>query len=630
MGGMEFACAIPGTTGGGVRMNAGAYERDWSDIVERALVVSADEAAWLSRDELDLQYRHSVVGAGQVVAQVEFRLHQRDPGGDRRHVAELNARRKATQPINRRTFGSVFKNPDHALGAGAGFDACGLKGHTGWRRTHLAETREFHRERRATQPPRMRSGSWQKLGGEPSNGVRRRSRARSGAARRPRPAARRRAAMTGSLPPDELEGLKERGWRGCVAINATLERGEIGDDEWHRAMAALIVPAYLAGDDPARAVRPLRRRRSVGGTPAAAARCCGNGRLVSRRRLRERPPAGVCGPLGRRGRCGARPMGRRNLRGSWPISRASELPAWREQIFVGNALDWRPPRRFDFVRTNVDYVPPQRRPELLRRLLADVVEPGGRLIVGVFNEEADHAALERAATSWGLTIAAGRNVPIRTRPRSYDALSGSTPGHGRKGAAPGEVGRVAGAPPSPAAAGPSGPVAALRRPALKAAWLPSRRAALVALATALAGAALYVGARETSVFAIDRIEVHGVAPGTAARVRAALEPLAGSSSSPSTLRTATGASRPFRSVAAASSIAISAYAEGDRRRGGADRAIASGPRCMGRVGQRSRAPQDHRAAAPALPRIWLPANADPLVGAVLADDRRRPSRRSAT
>jgi UDP-N-acetylmuramate dehydrogenase len=42
----------------------------------------------------------------------------------------LNRRRKETQPINRRTFGSVFKNPDHELGAGPMLDACGLKGHT--------------------------------------------------------------------------------------------------------------------------------------------------------------------------------------------------------------------------------------------------------------------------------------------------------------------------------------------------------------------------------------------------------------------------------------------------------------------------------------------------------------------
>lgn len=129
LGGMEFACAIPGTAGGGVRMNAGAYGRDWSDIVERALVVTADGAGWLSCHELQLSYRHSALVPGQVVARVEFRLEPRDSTEIRRDVAELNARRKATQPINRRTFGSVFKNPAHELGAGPMLDACGLKGH---------------------------------------------------------------------------------------------------------------------------------------------------------------------------------------------------------------------------------------------------------------------------------------------------------------------------------------------------------------------------------------------------------------------------------------------------------------------------------------------------------------------
>jgi UDP-N-acetylmuramate dehydrogenase len=110
-------------------MNAGAYGHDWSDIVERALVVTGDGAGWLSRDELQLAYRHSAVEPGQVVARVEFRLEPRDPTEIRRDVAELNARRKAAQPINRRTFGSVFKNPNHELGAGPMLDACGLKGH---------------------------------------------------------------------------------------------------------------------------------------------------------------------------------------------------------------------------------------------------------------------------------------------------------------------------------------------------------------------------------------------------------------------------------------------------------------------------------------------------------------------
>src|SRR5881227_823529 len=59
LGGFEFACAIPGTAGGGVRMNAGAYGGDWAGILERALVVDAEGARWHARDELGLRYRRS-------------------------------------------------------------------------------------------------------------------------------------------------------------------------------------------------------------------------------------------------------------------------------------------------------------------------------------------------------------------------------------------------------------------------------------------------------------------------------------------------------------------------------------------------------------------------------------------
>ncbi len=129
LGGFEFACAIPGTAGGGVRMNAGAYGSDWSYVLERALVVDPGGAGWLTRVELELGYRHSALRPGQIVACVEFRLRPRPAEEVKRTVAEMNARRKATQPTNKRTFGSVFKNPDHELGAGRMLEACGLKGH---------------------------------------------------------------------------------------------------------------------------------------------------------------------------------------------------------------------------------------------------------------------------------------------------------------------------------------------------------------------------------------------------------------------------------------------------------------------------------------------------------------------
>jgi UDP-N-acetylmuramate dehydrogenase len=128
LGGFEFACAIPGTAGGGVRMNAGAYGGDWKQILVRALVVDAGGASWRTNEELDLAYRHSALEPGQVVAAVEFRLQLRPAAEIRATVTEMQARRKENQPTNKRTFGSVFKNPDHELGAGQMIEACGLKG----------------------------------------------------------------------------------------------------------------------------------------------------------------------------------------------------------------------------------------------------------------------------------------------------------------------------------------------------------------------------------------------------------------------------------------------------------------------------------------------------------------------
>jgi UDP-N-acetylenolpyruvoylglucosamine reductase len=129
LGGFEFACAIPGTAGGGVRMNAGAYGGDWAGILVRALVVDAEGSRWCSLDELDLSYRHSSLEPGEVVARVEFQLVPRAEDEIRTTVAEMQAQRKATQPTNKRTFGSVFKNPPHELGAGQLLEACGLKGY---------------------------------------------------------------------------------------------------------------------------------------------------------------------------------------------------------------------------------------------------------------------------------------------------------------------------------------------------------------------------------------------------------------------------------------------------------------------------------------------------------------------
>jgi len=129
LGGFEFACAIPGTAGGGAVMNAGAYGSDWSGVLVRALVVTPDGEEWRSPEALGLEYRHSALASGEVVARVEYRLVPRSPDEIKTTIADLVARRKDTQPTNKRTFGSVFKNPPGNVGAGRMLELCGLKGY---------------------------------------------------------------------------------------------------------------------------------------------------------------------------------------------------------------------------------------------------------------------------------------------------------------------------------------------------------------------------------------------------------------------------------------------------------------------------------------------------------------------
>jgi UDP-N-acetylmuramate dehydrogenase len=129
LGGFEFACAIPGTVGGGVRMNAGAYGGDIEGVLDRALVADARGTRWLTPRELGLRYRRSDLQPGQVVAGAEFRLEPRPEEEIRAVVTAMQERRKEAQPTNKRTFGSVFKNPDHELTAGRMLEACGLRGH---------------------------------------------------------------------------------------------------------------------------------------------------------------------------------------------------------------------------------------------------------------------------------------------------------------------------------------------------------------------------------------------------------------------------------------------------------------------------------------------------------------------
>src|SRR4051812_22195072 len=87
LGGFEFASAIPGTAGGGVRMNAGAYGREWRDILVEAVVVDARGARTVDARALDLSYRRSGLRPGEVVAQMRFGLERSTPGSVKARAA---------------------------------------------------------------------------------------------------------------------------------------------------------------------------------------------------------------------------------------------------------------------------------------------------------------------------------------------------------------------------------------------------------------------------------------------------------------------------------------------------------------------------------------------------------------
>src|SRR5207237_584674 len=134
-GGPARAFARPENEGELERALAWAAERDLSVAVvglgSNLLVADkgVDGLVLKLAGELGLAYRHSELRRGQVVARVELQLERRAAEEIKSRVAELQAQRKAAQPTNKRTFGSVFKNPEHELTAGRMLEACGLKGY---------------------------------------------------------------------------------------------------------------------------------------------------------------------------------------------------------------------------------------------------------------------------------------------------------------------------------------------------------------------------------------------------------------------------------------------------------------------------------------------------------------------
>ncbi|MBE6070456.1 MAG: UDP-N-acetylmuramate dehydrogenase [Clostridium butyricum] len=127
--GFEFACGIPGSVGGAVFMNAGAYDGEISFVIEKAEVLNdQQELITLTKDELDLGYRQSVVmKKGYVVISATFNLEKGNKEKIDNRVNELTVRREERQPLEYPSAGSTFKRPEGYF-AGKLIQDAGLKG----------------------------------------------------------------------------------------------------------------------------------------------------------------------------------------------------------------------------------------------------------------------------------------------------------------------------------------------------------------------------------------------------------------------------------------------------------------------------------------------------------------------
>jgi UDP-N-acetylmuramate dehydrogenase len=130
LGGMEFAAGIPGSVGGAVTMNAGAYGGEMKDILKSATVLSREgELKKLSVEELELSYRHSCIpSGGYVVVEAEIELVPRREAEIREQMAELRRRRVEKQPLEYPSAGSTFKRPEGYFAGKLIMDA-GLRGY---------------------------------------------------------------------------------------------------------------------------------------------------------------------------------------------------------------------------------------------------------------------------------------------------------------------------------------------------------------------------------------------------------------------------------------------------------------------------------------------------------------------
>ena len=129
LSGLEFAHGIPGTVGGGIYMNAGAYGGEICQVCDRVEVMDRQgNTRWLTKEEMTFSYRYSILeDMDWIVLRGIFKLNPKDPGEIRDYMKELMAKRSASQPLDMPSAGSAFKRPVGGYAA-ALIDGAGLKG----------------------------------------------------------------------------------------------------------------------------------------------------------------------------------------------------------------------------------------------------------------------------------------------------------------------------------------------------------------------------------------------------------------------------------------------------------------------------------------------------------------------
>lgn len=131
LSGLEFAYGIPGTVGGAMYMNAGAYGGEMKDVALSVTALSRDGSVReVPASEMALGYRTSVFKTnGDIILFAKYNLHTGDKTGIKAQMEDIMGRRKSKQPLEYPSAGSVFKRPEGAF-AGTLIEQCGLKGKT--------------------------------------------------------------------------------------------------------------------------------------------------------------------------------------------------------------------------------------------------------------------------------------------------------------------------------------------------------------------------------------------------------------------------------------------------------------------------------------------------------------------